>query len=379
MRVVKSFAVLQLIFFSVAALAAPEHVFKHHRTYGPDIDVTSYIAGSYNYLQRSKYFTSGVTDRANDIAENGERLQQLFLSVSSLPKNGFGAYVEMAAGQDAYAIAPYGWNANMFNLQTIGFAVPDAYLYYGYQGYTLEAGLIEALAGFESFEYINDANFSRGIIWGYVVPGVHMSLRGSKQVTKDAKFIFGLVNGWATIRQPGNFHAAEFGLEYKFTDRLSTVMDAYLGNQYLTDSAFSGPTGRISLLDFYGTYQYTDLLSFNWNLDYAVQSKAALPYAVTGRAVWYAAGGYANYQLSEKWRSAVRGEFMNDVDGFRTGVPQTWKEVTLTLGYEPIKHLSVLGEVRHDFSNVNAFANKNGVNSNNNQQSFALMALYQFA
>ena len=378
MRLAGYLAILPFLFSSAVALAAKQHPSDAEHQSGRTIDVTSYITGSYNYLQRSKYFTSGIPDRVNDIAENGVRLQQLFLSVSSLPENGFGAYTEMAAGLDAYSIAPNGWNANMFNLQNIGFAVPDAYLYYGYRGYTLEVGLMEALAGFESFNYLDDTIFSRGLIYGYVAPGVHMSVRNTSQMNDAAKVIFGIVNGWATIRQPGNFNAAEMGVDYKFTEKLSAVIDAYLGRQYLSDNAFSGPAGRISLLDFYGTYQYTEALSFNWNLDYAIQPKAALPNNVTGRAAWSGVGGYVNYQLNDKWRSTVRGEIMNDSDGFRTGVRQNWKEVTLTFGYEPIRHLSVIAEARHDFSNVNAFVNKNGVNSNNNQQSYALEALYQF-
>lgn len=342
------------------------------------IDVKSYINGSYNYLERSRYFTSGVSNRVNDIAENGVRLQQLFLSISSLPDNGFGAYTEMAAGLDAYSIAPYGWNADVFQIQNIGFAVPDAYLNYGYNGYNLRAGVMEAIAGFETFSYLNDANFSRGIIYGYVVPGVHAGLRGSKEINESLKIIAGLTNGWATLRQPGRIKALELGLEYNLSEKLTGLLDAYIGNQYLTDSSYSGPSGRLTLLDFFATYHYTEKLSFDCNLDYAVQSKAALPSGVNGRATWAAAAGFVNYQLGDHWRSTLRGEVLNDSEGFRTGVRQVWKELTLSFGYEPIKHLSFILETRHDFSNVGAFVDKSGVGSNNNQQSYALEAMYQF-
>lgn len=379
MRFVRSSLILLLIGLPSVVLAAEEHIASHpHSAAARQIDVTSYIVGSYNYLQRDKYFISGYPNRMNDLAENGVRLQQLFLSVSCLPDDGFGAYTEMAAGLDAYSIAPYGWQADMLQIQNVGFAVPDAYLYYGKNGYTLQAGVMEAVAGFETFNYLNDANFSRGIIYGYVVPGVHSGVRGSKQINDSAKVILGVANGWATLRQPGDMNAVELGLEYKFTEKLTTFLDAYVGNQYLEDFAFSGPTGSRVLLDFYGTYQYTDALSFDWNLDYAAQTKASLPYGAIGRAVWAAAAGFVNYQFNDRWRTSVRGEILNDGDGYRTGVPQNWKEVTLSLGYEPIKHLSFILETRHDFSNVDSFVNKNGVGSNNNQQSYALEAMYQF-
>lgn len=343
-----------------------------------DFDVTSYINGSYNYLERSPYFTSGLPNRANDLATNGARLQQLFLSVGSLPETGLGGYLEMAAGLDAYSFAPSGWNADMLNLKNVGFAVPDFYVYYGKHDYTLIGGVFESIIGFEAINYLKDTNFSRGIIYQYVVPGVHWGLRGSKQVNDAMQLFIGLSNGWSTIRQPGRIQAVEINLQYQLTAAMESLFSVYAGNQYLTDFLFSGPTGRRVLLDWTGTYNHTKQLSFNWELDYATQNRAALPSAAIGSAVWTAAAGFVNYQFNDRWRTSVRGEIMNDRNGYRTGVSQVWKEATLSFGYEPIRHLSFILETRHDFSNVNAFVNRSGNSTNNNQQSYALEALYQF-
>ncbi len=342
------------------------------------IDVTSYIAGSYNYLQRSKYFISGVPDRANDLAENGVRLQQLFFSASSMPDEGLGAYLEMAAGLDVNTVAPAGWNANMLNLRNVGFVVPDAYLSYGYHGYKFLAGEMESLTGFENFNYLQDTNFSRGIIYGYVLPGSYWGIRGSKQLNDAAEIHISLNNGWSSIRQPGQLRAVELALNYQFTDALSSLIGVFGGNQYLTDLLVSGPSGRRVLVDWTGTYTYTKELSFNWEMDYGSQNRALLPKAVIGSAVWKAAAGFVNYQFNDRWRTSMRGEVMTDDDGYRTGVVQVWKEVTVSLGYEPIRHLSFILEARHDFSNVNAFINRGGISTNNNQQSYSLEALYQF-
>jgi hypothetical protein len=102
-----------------------------------------------------------------------------------------------------------------------------------------------------------------------------------------------------------------------------------------------------------------------------------LPYDQLGRATWAAAAGYVNYQLNDKWRTSVRAEVMNDGNGFRTGVPQVWKELTLTIGYSPIRHFEILAETRHDVSNVDAFVNKSGAATGPSQQSYSLSALYQ--
>ncbi|HTM64155.1 MAG TPA: outer membrane beta-barrel protein [Gammaproteobacteria bacterium] len=341
-------------------------------------DVTSYAAGSYNYLVHSRYFISNALDRLNDNAENGFRIQQLYFSIASFPQEGLGGYAELTAGYDAYAIAPYGWDANMFGIQNFGFAVPDLYLQYSHASNHLMAGVMEAIAGFEEFNYLEDSNFSRGILYGYAVPGVHMGLRGMHDVDSDTQLYLGLVNGWATLRQPGHIKALEIGVKRNFTKKLNITLDGYFGSSYLTDFLFSGPSGQRTLVDMQGTYQWTDAFNINWNLDYGLQNRALLPAPAIGSAMWAGAAGFFNYQFNDKWRTSVRGEIFDDADGYRTGVAQVWKEITLTFGYEPIKHLMFNIETRRDFSNVNAFLNKGALTSNNNQQSFALEALYQF-
>ena len=56
---------------------------------------------------------------------------------------------------------------------------------------------------------------------------------------------------------------------------------------------------------------------------------------------------------------------------------QNWREATITIGYAPIKDLELRTEIRHDFSNQNAFVEKNGIDVSNNQQSFALEVVYK--
>ncbi len=377
MRLSTYFSIFFLSCLPAALFAAADRVPKTVRYNKHDIKVTSYVVGSYNYLQRSNYFVSGVPDRVNDFAENGARLQQVFLAVDMLPHEGLGAYLETVAGYDAYIIAPNGWNANMLNVQNVGFAVRDAYLQYSFPSSQVLVGVVDAIAGFESFSYLEDTNFSHGIIFGYVVPGVHTGIRASHDVSDAVSLILGVTNSWTTIRHPTNINGVELGAALTLSKQLSMLVDAYLGNAYLTDFVYSGPTSRRILFDWYGTYNATEALSFNWNLDYAFQIQAALPYGEFGRATWAAAAGYVNYKLNDKWRTSVRAEVMNDGNGFRTGVPQVWKELTLSFGYAPIRHFEIIAETRHDISNVDAFVNKSGAATGPSQQSYSLSALYQ--
>ena len=74
----------------------------------------------------------------------------------------------------------------------------------------------------------------------------------------------------------------------------------------------------------------------------------------------------------------MRGEIFSDRNGYRTGVAQTWDELTVTLSYFPIKNLEFRAETRRDFSNLSSFLNKNGITTSHNQQSFALEGIFRF-
>lgn len=336
---------------------------------------TSYLYGSYNYLVRSPYFISGQYDRVNDIARNGLRLQQAFLSVGKFGQ-GVGGYFDVAAGLDAYNLAPAGWNANMLNLDTVGLVVPAAYLQYRYQNLTVKVGEMVTLAGWESYIYTKETSFSRSIVDGYAQPGSHIGVRVVQQLTDTLSFYAGLINGWSTIEQPGRLHALELGGGYRESDRTLLIFNIYSGPTYLTDGLKAGPTSIRRLLDVYGSYQLTRPLSLAFNFDYGVQPRAIIADAQMGRAVWAGLAAYVNYDWTEQLNSSLRVEVFNDGEGYRTGVRQVWKEVTLTLSYLPVKYLTVRGEIRHDFTNVPSFIQKNGIGTNNHQQSYSLSAMY---
>ena len=88
--------------------------------------------------------------------------------------------------------------------------------------------------------------------------------------------------------------------------------------------------------------------------------------------------GYFNYKFNEKWRTSLRGETFSDKNGYRTGVAQAWKEITLTVGYELLKNFELRAETRHDISNVNAFLRANNRGTSNNQQSYAIEIVGKF-
>ncbi|EKD71570.1 MAG: hypothetical protein ACD_46C00159G0006 [uncultured bacterium] len=343
------------------------------------INFFGYVDGSYNYLYRSNLFTSGTHNRVYDLEQNGLTLQQIYLLLDKLPDQGLGGGLNIIIGRDANEISPAGLNPNVFDIQNIGLTVAQAYLQYSYQSFTLKAGEMLSLAGLEQNNYADDTNFSRSILDGYAQSGIHVGLRATKKFNQQISFIAGVNNGWNSIRQPGRLNTIEFGINYIPCHILSLTIDGSSGQQYLTDNTFTGPTGVRNLLDIFGTLTITDQLNLAMNYDYGVQSKALLPNADIKRTTWQGFAGYLNYLFNDKWRTSFRSEIFSDSDGYRTGVRQNWREITLTLGYLPIKKLEFRGEIRRDFSNVNSFLDTNRINTANTQQSYALNVLYQFA
>lgn len=338
---------------------------------------SGYVDGSYNYLVQSNQFTSGAYDRVFDITTNGITLQQAGITLAYQPKQGFGGLITPVIGRDTYIFAPYGWNP-YYGSQWLGFAIPQAYLQYAVGSWTLMAGSFIELAGEENLFSYNDTNFSRGILWGYAEPFTIMGLRASYVPNDKLTFIVGLNNGWDSIRDTSRQKTIELGVSYTFNPIFSLASYIYSGQQRIADRTSSGSTGQRTLFDLIATINATDKLSFIANYDGALQTKALLPAGNTAEAVWQGLAGYINYKVSDKWLTSLRGEIFSDRNGYRTGVTQSWKEATLTVGYTGIKNLILRAETRHDFSNVSSFVASNDVGVRNNQQSYALEGVYQF-
>lgn len=340
--------------------------------------VSGYVDGSYNYLLNSNQFTSDTYDRVFDLNQNGFTLQQATVTFAYTPLQGLGGLVNVVSGRDANALAPVGWNPDVFGKRDIGLVFPQAYVHYATNNFTIKVGELITLAGLEAYDYTKDTNFSRSILDGYAQPGSNIGIRGIKRFADHWKIILGVDNGWSTIENISHQKTLEFGLGYKQPEVIELALNCYSGQEYISGDVWNRQTGWRSLIDIYGTYNVNQHLSFAGNADYAMQTQSLLPQGVVGRATWAGIAGYVNYKFSEKWRTSVRVEVFYDSVGYRTGVKQNWREVTLTMGYFPIKAFEVRAETRHDFSNKNAFFQKNNLNTSVSQQSFAVEGLYRF-
>lgn len=341
-----------------------------------DFKASGYVDGSYNRVIRNQ-FTSDTFDRAFDVTPNGFTLQQAAVTLAYQPQ-GFGGLLNLIGGSDARFLAPYGFQPTTeFNSQTIAVDFTQAFLQYAKTPMTLMVGRFLSTNGNETLNPTLDTNFSRSILY-YMTPYTFTGIRVLYNPCDKFGIIAGVNNGPDNIRDRSRRKTVELGFNYNPNPIFSFVAIGYNGQERATPSTDFGPLGVRTLIDLVGTINATEKLSFIANYDYAWQTKASLPDGSLGRAIWQGIAGYVNYKFTDIWSTSLRGEIFEDANGFRTGVRQNWREVTLTLGYTPIKNLVFHVEARRDFSNVNSFTNFTGIPRSNNNQSVALEGFYKF-
>jgi hypothetical protein len=160
---------------------------------------------------------------------------------------------------------------------------------------------------------------------------------------------------------------------------LSLVAAGYFGRERVMGLVDTGPEGNRTLLDVVATWTVTDALTLVFNADWAMQSGVTDGIAPPVTAHWSGVAGYANYTFGARWKGSLRAEVMSDQDGYRTGVPQHWREITATLAFLPVKAIELRLEARADRSDVQSFVIDPQTHEiSAGQNSLALQALYKF-
>lgn len=342
-------------------------------------DVNGYLEGSYNYLSQSQFFTSGVYDRLYDLNPNGFTLQQAAVVIAKQPTQGFGGLLNVIMGSDANQTPAYGMDP-WFDSQNLGLEVVQLYAQYAVNSFIFMGGKYYALAGYETNQSPQNASFSSSFISSFAQPTAFTGVRAAYAVNDKLNLEVGVNDGWDNIRDWGLRNTVEVGAVY--TTPIYLFSAYWYNGEERSAEVFPvtnvGPTGIRNLVDLIASMNVTNKLTLAANYDFASQNRALLPDGDYGRAVWQGIAAYLEYQINPTWRVALRGEYFNDHDGFATGVPQSLKEVTLTVGYLVFKHFEVRAETRRDLSNTDSILAKNGVTTSNNMQSFALEGIFTF-
>ena len=334
------------------------------------LTVSGYVAASY-------YASNGYPANIHqfDTKHNSFQLDEAGLQVAFQPKEGFGALVDLIAGEDAKIL--HQAEQGDFNLQN-QFDVRQAYLQYATGSLTIMAGKFVTLAGAEVINPTLNTNFSRSLLFFDSEPLTHTGVRAAYALG-EFTLTGGVNNGWNTTSTDFGSKTGEAGIAWAPASKLfALAVNAYFGKNEPAGG------GDKTLLDVVATYNVTSQLSLILNFDWDQQDDAFLDEAngTLHDASWNAAALYVNYAINDQWRVSLRGEYLDDSDGYLTGAKQTLKEGTITFGYAPVKNFELRAEFRYDKSGSGTpvfykHANSEGPDSDNLSQ-FALQAVYKF-
>jgi hypothetical protein len=297
------------------------------------------------------------------------QLDQAALSLAYQPKEGFGALVNIAAGEDMKILnAAEGSNPSTFD-------VVQAFVQYAGGPVTVIAGKYVTLAGAEVIAPTGNSNFSRSLLF-FAEPLTHTGIRATYAVNDTFNVIAGVNNGWnyASHLTYGS-KTGEVGIAWTPNKIVALTAQAYVGK----DPAFDALR---TLVDVVGTYNVTDALTLILSADVGKQQQA-----LDGPDLkWWGAALYTNYALNDQWRASLRLEYLDDKGdapsgvAFVTGTPQKLKEATVTFGYDPIKSFELRLEARYDKSDKSTFMRSltDLTDVSDSQTGIAVQGVYKF-
>ena len=324
------------------------------------ITATGYVAASYYYS------SDDSTYHEFDTAHDTLQIDQGAVTLAYQPKQGFGALVNLMAGEDARFI-------NEQQNGTHGaFDLTQAYLQYATGPLTVIGGRFLTLVGAESESPALNTNFSRSLVY-FAEPITHTGLRATYAATDTVSVIAGINEGWNTISNSYSSKTGELAFLYTPNKIVSFSAQGYVGK----DSAYDATR---TLIDLIATYNATESLTLILNYDRGQQQQRPALDTDRPNLNWNAVAGYVNYAFNSQWRVSLRGEVLDDQGGFVTGTAETIEEGTATLGYAPVKSFEARLEARYDTSNKATFEYKTPDTDSfdAHQTGFALQGIYKF-
>lgn len=316
---------------SGAALAASDTPTLGNLFTNTGINVSGAVAGS---------LRQNLSVPNPDQARSNFQLDQALLSVTYLPKEGFGAAVDVASGS-------YNDQYGQVGNPKAGTALSQAYLQYKTGSITVQAGRFYTAAGYEVFPVASNLFVTRSVAFtgftyantNYPDPkanfqgeatyhtGARVSYATTDSLTLNLGVNDGIYNRIDAETSVLKDKAIELGANWKATDALSLVLTNYRGK--------TGPAGaKQTLTSLVANY------SFDQDLDFALSvDQGNLDSTEDGK--WTAVALYALYDLNDKTKLGLRVEEVNPKQSTKNGI----STVTGVVSYAMAKNLDIRGEV----------------------------------
>ncbi len=224
----------------------------------------------------------------------------------------------------------------------------------------------EVIEGYDGWNW----NFSRSFLFGLTIPFIHTGVRASYEFDDQWSAMASVSNGFAVGETDLN-KAKTLGLQlgYSPTDNVGILANWIGGNE-------PGNSDFLSVWDFVIDVGATNELALQANIVFGSHENAGAGFST---AKWWGYALYGRYDVNKWFSMNVRGEYLNDSDGFSTGTAATnlW-EITFTPEFRIHENMVVRLEYRHDeASSTLAFEDKNGA-PKSSQDTVSFNALVHF-
>jgi hypothetical protein len=336
------FFTLLMTFFSLAQAKAEEEQKETKRK----IQTRIYLQGS--YLSNCSNPSSGTLDYNCFDPRSGAINPDLFeLKFSEdAASNTIGFRLKLTAGEMAKRAHARGLgNANdSFDLMEacISYTAPWG------SGLKLEAGKFNTFIGAEYFESLDNFNYSHSLLWCYGEPVTHTGMKIGYDLSKQVNLQGYVVNGWDNVSDNNGSPSLGLALGYTPNDALSMYINMLNGPEMDNNS-----NDNRLFLEWIGNLKLSKKFSLQASYDWAQQANA-FP-GVTAQWEGFSVAG--KYDFTDRFYFSIRGEQFNDPQGYRTGTPQTLRELTFTPHFKVGENLYIRPEYRIDWSNVKSFNN----------------------
>ncbi|MBI2999077.1 MAG: porin [Deltaproteobacteria bacterium] len=214
-------------------------------------------------------------------------------------------------------------------------------------------------------------NISRSFLFNFGVPLTHTGLLLIYPVTSMFTVMGGPVTGWDNPHDNNRSPSFHGGFTFTPAELFS-----------LTTSVMSGPEQRHRsgpkrhTISNVATIKPTSALTLFVEYAYGHEEKVT---ASLRDGTWQGLAAIASYDWTDRFNTALRGEFFKDSDGVRTGLARDVRlsELTVTGSYKFTAKLLGRAEVRPDWSSKSFFNERNN-GSDKNQTTLALQVIYTF-
>ena len=267
---------------------------------------------------------------------------------------------------------------------------PDAELREGFltttipigEGLQVKAGKFVTLLGTEILPTpgARNANISNSYMFLFAIPFTHTGALFTYPVLKTLSVSAGPVTGWDDPHDNNNAATALWGFNFTPADVFALASSFIYGAEQRDHSGRKRFT-----MSHVATIKPLDPLTVTLEYDYGHDEKVT---ASLRDGTWQGVAAVASYDWTDRFTTALRGEFFKDSDGVRTigsglfgtSTPRDvgFTELTLTGAYKYTKMLVGRAEVRQDWASKTVFAVGNSGRADQAQTTLALQLIYTY-